>query len=469
MDEGGGILNSLLGLCERIRPVFRQTRTFERARRLLISGLLVMGTHQISRTISAAGRDQGNQDWSADYRLFSRAIWSIADFFRPVLAICLSHFGAQKYVVAALDETVLKRTGKKIKQAGWQRDSLSPPFQVNFVWGVRILQASIILPLRSAGRLIPRGVPVACELLAKLPKPKKNAPPEEIEAYKKLKKESPPLTTTAREILTRLREQLDTLGASAKTLLIAADGSFANLRMLGKVIDRVQLIVRCRRDAKLCLPAKPGGRRVYAKKKFTPEDIRKNSDLPWREVSVFQRGIAHALQIREIGNVLWQGGARRRPLRLIVIEKAEFRLSTKRSSTRESAYLLTTDLEAPLQLLLQAYVDRWEIEVNHRDEKQQIGVGDAQVWSKDSVPRNPAFAVASYSLLLLASIEAFGPSRTEDYPELPPWRSSQRKMPTRPSCRDMLMQLRREVLSSSEQMKVLGLEVTIESLNRAAA
>jgi len=468
MDERGGILDSLLGLCERLRPAFLQKRTFERARRLLISNLLVTGSHQISRAISAAGRDRGDQDWSADYRLFSRAVWSIAGLFRCVLAICLSHFGDQKYVVAALDETVFKRTGKKIRQAGWQRDSLSPPFQVNFVWGVRVLQASIILPLRSAGRLIPRGVPVACELLPKLPKPKKNAPPEEIEAYEKLKRESPPLTTTARAILTWLREQLDTLGASAKTLLIAADGSFANLRMLGQVIDRVHLIVRCRRDAKLCRPAKPGGRQVYGKKKFTPEHIRKHSNLPWRQVSVTQRGITHVLQIREMGNILWQGGARRRPLRLIVIEKAEFRLSAKRSSTREPAYLLTTDLEAPLQVLLQAYVDRWEIEVNHRDEKQQIGVGQAQVWSQDSVPRNPAFAVASYSLLLLASIEAFGPSRTDDYPELPPWRSKQRKVPIRPSCRDMLMQLRREVLRSSEQMKVLGLNVTIESLNRAA-
>lgn len=468
MDEGGGILDALLGLCERFRPAFLQRRTFERARRLLITSLLVMGTHHISRAISAAGRDRG-QDWSADYRIFSRACWSVVDLFRSVLAICLSHLGAQDYVVAALDETVLKRTGKRIPQAGWQRDALSPPFQVNFVWGIRVLQASMILPLQGEGCLIPRGVPVACELLAKLPKPKKNAPPEEFEAYEKLKKESPPLTTTAQAILTRLREQLDTLGASAKTLLIAADGSFANLRMLGQVIDRVQLIVRCRRDAKLCLPAEPGGRQVYDKKKFTPEDIRKHSNQPWQKVSVTQRGIEHFLQVREMGNVLWQGGARRRPLRLIVIEKAEFRLSAKRTSTREPAYLLTTDLEAPLQVLLQAYVDRWEIEVNHRDEKQQIGVGEAQVWSKDSVPRNPAFAVASYSLLLLASIEAFGPSRTKAYPELPPWRSRRRKMPLRPSCRDMLMQLRREVLSSSEQMKILGFEVTIESLNRAAA
>jgi len=31
--------------------------------------------------------------------------------------------------------------------------------------------------------------------------------------------------------------------------------------------------------------------------------------------------------------------------------------------------------------LIQYYFDRWQIEVNHRDEKSLLGVGQAQVWS----------------------------------------------------------------------------------------
>ena len=43
------------------------------------------------------------------------------------------------------------------------------------------------------------------------------------------------------------------------------------------------------------------------------------------------------------------------------------------------------------------YFDRWQIEVNHRDEKDTLGVGQAQMWNPVSVPKQPALVVASYS------------------------------------------------------------------------
>jgi len=42
-----------------------------------------------------------------------------------------------------------------------------------------------------------------------------------------------------------------------------------------------------------------------------------------------------------------------------------------------------------LQTLLQAYIDRWEIECNHRDEKSLIGVAQGQVWNPLAVTRLP--------------------------------------------------------------------------------
>ena len=45
---------------------------------------------------------------------------------------------------------------------------------------------------------------------------------------------------------------------------------------------------------------------------------------------------------------------------------------------RLPAFLPTTDLKSPAKQLLQIYFDRWRIEVNHRDEKYTLGVGQAQ-------------------------------------------------------------------------------------------
>src|SRR5256884_4876952 len=84
---------------------------------------------------------------------------------------------------------------------------------------------------------------------------------------------------------------------------------------------------------------------------------------------------------------------------------------------------LTTDLRTSIKLLVQSCFDRWQIEVNHRDEKDILGVGQAQVRSEQSIPRHPALAVASYSMLLLAALRSFGPGRTHDYLQQPKWRT----------------------------------------------
>jgi hypothetical protein len=101
---------------------------------------------------------------------------------------------------------------------------------------------------------------------------------------------------------------------------------------------------------------------------------------------------------------------------------------------------LSTDLDTPAGQLIQAYFDRWQIEVNNRDEKDLLGIGQAQVRSLQSVPRHPAFAVACYSLLLLTALRSFGPGRTSDYLDLPKWR----KHAKRPSFLDILTILRKE-------------------------
>ena len=98
-------------------------------------------------------------------------------------------------------------------------------------------------------------------------------------------------------------------------------------------------------------------------------------------------------------------------------------------------------------MLLQAYVDRWEIECNHRDEKSLIGTAQGQVWNPLAVIRLPQFQVAIYSLLLLASILAYGFQRTAVYLPLPLWR----RKSIRPSILDLLNLLRDQIFARSMQ------------------
>jgi hypothetical protein len=90
---------------------------------------------------------------------------------------------------------------------------------------------------------------------------------------------------------------------------------------------------------------------------------------------------------------------------------------------------------------VQAYIYRWEIECNHRDEKSLIGVAQGQVRHPQAVARLPQFQVAIYSLLLLSSILAYGFRRAAAYLPLPKWR----RPSIRPSLLDLLGLLRQQI------------------------
>ena len=60
------------------------------------------------------------------------------------------------------------------------------------------------------------------------------------------------------------------------------------------------------------------------------------------------------------------------------------------------------DNELALGILLQAYLWRWEIEVNFREEKTTNGCGDAQVRNEISAVKVPQFVVAMHAFVHLA-------------------------------------------------------------------
>lgn len=114
---------------------------------------------------------------------------------------------------------------------------------------------------------------------------------------------------------------------------------------------------------------------------------------------------------------------------------------------------------------MQIYFDRWQIEVNHREEKDTLGVGQAQLWNVHSVPKQPVLAVAAYSALLLASLQAFGAERGKAYAELPKWRRKAR----RPSALDLITLLRKEMAQQPQLLAPFAFEITDQAMVHAAA
>jgi hypothetical protein len=401
--------------------------------------LCALGRRTISRSICAVGRQ--HQDWSADYKVFSRSKWDSDRLFTPVFTEYFKRSPAEQPVCVAFDDTKLSKTSRKIETAFWQRDPLSPPFHMNFVYGLRFMHASLIFPHYRDGDFSARAYPVRFVECPAVKKPGKKATDEERAAYKKAVKMHN-LTRQGLEIIKGLRLDLDQMGEAARKMLIAVDGSLCNRTILLKPLDRVDIVGRSRKDARLCFPAPAGGRRKYGTERFSPEAVRQDDKVPWQTERIHFGRAWRDIRYKEVRNVLWRRGSGLRPLRLLVVAPQPYRMSPNaRKSYRDPAFLFSTDMKSDARALLQCYFDRWQIEVNHREQKDTMGVGNAQVWSQKSVPRQPAFAVASYSLLLLAGLMQFGPGRTEDFVPLPKWR----KNASRPSALDLVTLLRKEI------------------------
>jgi hypothetical protein len=420
---------------------FAQQRTHQRAVELVVALLCAMGRRTISRALCAQGREQ--EDWSAAYRVFSRARWAADDLFRPVLAESLGHVSGP-FVAVAFDDTSTSKTGSQIGNAFWQRDPLSPPFRYNLKFGQRFLVGTVLTPLHREHPLASaRAIPVAFADAPMPRKPGSRATDEQRAEYERARKETQLSSVLVRE-LNRLRSEIDRCHRNDLVLMAVVDGSFCNHRLFGTVFDRVQVLARARRDTALCWPAE-GPRRVYGIEKFTPEKIRADDSVPWTEITVTQSGQRWPVQAKDVLGVLWRRGARRRPLRLIVLAPRKYHVRG-RLRERQPGYLLTTDLTTDLAILVQTYVDRWQIEVVHRELKDTLGLGQAQVRASQAVARQPAMIAAAYAMLQLTALDLWGPERTSDLAALPRWR----RRSLRPSCQELIVLLRREIAETSK-------------------
>jgi hypothetical protein len=388
--------------------------------------------------------DQTQADWSADYRLFSQAQWDIPTIFQPVFTQALAHpaCGPQR-VYLGQDDTLARKTGRKIPGVAYARDPLSPPFQVNLVLGQRFVQTSLLLQPGGADHPW-RALPVNFSH-APTPKIPKRASPAEQQALKEVRKKHR-LSLVALEQLRGCRQHLDRQpGGYERWLIDVVDGGYSNQTFLRGIPERTHVVARVRKDAALRAylpPEQRHGARKYGPDLPTPLASLQDPNRAWQSTPVFVAGKVRTLQFKEVPVVCWPKATQARPMRLLLIKAAGYRLRKgSKLLYREPAFLITTDLTTPAEELIAAYLARWEVEVNFRDEKSLLGVGQAQVRHPQSVARAPAFLVAAYAMLLWSSIRVFGDRRTDAFERLPAWRQTE---PARPSTRDLIRLLQQE-------------------------
>jgi hypothetical protein len=330
---------------------------------------------------------------------------------------------------------------------------------VNLCYGLRFVQISALVSPRDSAGPAP-ALPVRFDFAPPAHKPKKNASPEAWDSYKEEQKKRT-LSLAGVEAMRSLRESLDQrAGTRRRQLIISADGSYSNRAVLTGLPERTTYIGRVRKDAKLHYPlaaskdkAAAGRPCRYGPVAPTPEQILKDDSITEIKVKCFAAGELREIKVKLVRTVYWRKAGVALPLQVVVIKPLGYRLRIgSKLLYRQPAFLICTDPDLDLATLLQAYIHRWEIECNHRDEKSLLGVDQSQVWNANSVRRLPQLQVAGYSLLLLASILTSGFQRTAEYLPLPKWR----RKSVRPSLLDFLALLRDQIFATATGTSVVN-------------
>jgi hypothetical protein len=428
------LLKTYLDLMMSWSSAFARKRVHLTVVELILGLFLAPGRKTITAAIPP------DRDWTSSYRAFSKASWSSDLLFQPVIEQSRQLLQDRPFIAVALDDTATWKTGKSNPAIRWLRDPLSPPFHTNLRLGMRWVHAALLVPMKSGGAL---ALSVGWRLACPPKKPRRGATPEDLASYRQLQK-SEGLGGKAVTLIHDLRDQFTRLGMTMK-ILVVVDGGYTNHTVLRDLPKNTDLIGRTRKDIAICLPAPKGGRKVYGEALPTPEEIRKDPLFAWSAATCFYGGRYREIRYKQVPNILWKRGGRRRPLRLLVVAPTRYRpvgVRARRYYYNQPAYLLTTDLDTPAGLLLQAYLDRWQIEVLHRDLKHGLGLGQAQVWTEQSVNRLHPTIVAAFALLKLAALLTFGPERAAAFDPLPLWRT---KKPRTPTLNDLISLLQREI------------------------
>jgi hypothetical protein len=403
-----------------------------------LAQLVTLGRHTLTGLLTAQSRQQ--QDWTADYRFYSQGRAQPQALFTTARQQVEAALAPAAPLVVGVDDSLLHKTGRRIPGTAWRRDSLGPPFQVQFTWAQRVLQFSAARPLGADGAV--RLVPIDFIHAPTPAKPRKGADAATQAAYAAAAKEAN-LVAPAQRRLVALRAQVP----ATRKIHVVGDGRYSNKTLLRQRPPGTVYLGRIRQDGALFHPppGQPatGRKRMYGPKALTPEQLRQAADQPWQTVKAYACGQTHLFQVKVLADV-------RSPLcgqesvQVGVIKPLGYRLRQGgKLLYRQPTYLICTDPALAVQQVVQKYLWRWDIEVNFLEEKTLAGAGQAQVRVPASVERVPALAVGAYALLQLAALDTYGDTGQPDTLPLPQWRRGH--PPVRATTGRLINQLRYEV------------------------
>ena len=404
---------SLADLLVRFTPCFTAPTfaTFQ----AMVAGFLTQPGQRTVTGMLVGARLAGRRHHDLAYRFFATARWS-ADQLGLVLldliATTLVPPGAP--LVLAVDDTLWRRSGPRLHGAAWHHDG-NGPGRHRPAWGHRWVVVGVILNLPFLRRAV--CLPILARLW--LPGDRDRTP-----------------LVLARELL-----DLATGHLGERPLHLVGDAAYIGKPLQG-LPTHVTVTARLRADAALYELApprtgKPGRPRVKGKRLPELVVLAAMTRYRWIPVQVRCYGTTQEREVLSI-RCLWYGALKGQPVQVVLA----------RPQGAPDGYqlaLVTTDLAATPQAVIERYADRSSEEITFLDARHLAGVGQARTRTRRSVERLVPFGLCCLSLVICWYAQHGQPAADlAAHRARAPWYRHKRTV----SVADMLAALRRALLAA---------------------
>lgn len=383
-------------------------RTWLYAQQLLLGAILAPGIRTVSRVLRLLGRAD-DRHFVNFHRVLNRAPWSPRAASRVLLGLLLAALVPAGPLVFGLDDTLERRSGRRIRAKGVFHDSVrsrGATHRVNTP-GLRWLSVMLLAPVPWAQRVW--ALPVLTVL----------APNARTHAARGVRHKS--LTDWARQLLHQVARWCAVL-APARTRVVVADATFATLDLLAALAPTWTCITRVRLDIALYAPAPPRrpGTRGAPRKKGSRlpslATVLHDAATRWQPVTVpgWYGATTRGVEVTTGTAVWYRSGKPGVPIRWVLVRDP--------SGTFDPQALLTTDQALPPRAMLQYFVRRWQVEVTFAEARRHLGLETQRQWSDRAIARTTPVLLSLFSLVTLcatqlAAANRLPVSRTAWYPK----------------------------------------------------
>jgi hypothetical protein len=365
-------------------PLFTRP-TWKNINTLLVGAILCRGARRITSILRVMGLSE-IKNFSKFHRVLSRARWDSLAASKILFGLLIKLLPSNWPIIIAVDETLERRRGKKIKAKGAYRDAVaSSQSRVVISFGLKWECMTVIVPLPWCKR------PWALPFMMILSPSKKSD-----DVAGKIHKTSIDWTIQMMRCVSRWLDR--------KAWILVGDGAYACMALAKSCVKSgATLISRLRLDAQLYeapevkKKGKRGRNRVKGKR-IQLKELLVDPNQVWQTLTVqWYGGEQRIIECLTFECLWYHAGELPLKLRVVLVK-------TPNGKNEAETFFSTNLTNSPTQII-EWFVLRWNIEVTFEETRAHLGIETQRQWSDQAIARTTPLLMALLSILVLVAIK----------------------------------------------------------------